>query len=87
VDSISHYCVKSVPHIKGSLIYDINGDDKTLFRGELLFLIRVMRGRMRTWEFIEHDVAPVSFPFLKPMPHLRHYPFIVGVKQYYYISL
>ena len=70
MESISHYSVGNLPHISCTLTYDINGDDDNLLRGELLTLIRIMRGRMRHRDFIEHDVVPVSFRFLILKPKL-----------------
>jgi hypothetical protein len=43
------------------MLYDVDGDDR-LLRGELLALIRIMRGRLNTRSLVDHVVAPVSIP-------------------------
>lgn len=45
-----------------SIIYDIDGKDGELLRGELLTLIRIMYGRLSTKSLIEHVLAPVRNP-------------------------
>lgn len=59
----------TIPHFKCTMFYDIDGDNETLLRGELLALIRIMRGILRKRCFIEHHIAPVSSEFSRPHRH------------------
>ncbi|KKA22961.1 hypothetical protein T310_3012 [Rasamsonia emersonii CBS 393.64] len=56
---VYHHHDTRFPHIKCTMFYDIDGDNETLLRGELLALIRIMRGILRKRCFIEHNIAPV----------------------------
>lgn len=51
------------PHMKFGMIYDVDGEDDKLLRGELLALLRLMIGRSNLKAFVDHMVIPVSiFP-------------------------
>lgn len=58
-----HRDTERVPHIKCIMIYDTDGDNNTLLRGELLALIRIIKGRLSTVCFVDHYIAPVRISF------------------------
>lgn len=47
------------------MISDVDGDGETLFRGELLALIRMIRGSLAKKCFVDHTVHPVGFCHLE----------------------
>lgn len=58
----SVYCHNSkYPHVKATMISDHEGNDGTLFRGELLALIRLIRGRLATKYVAHYSNYPVSY--------------------------
>ncbi|RFU30281.1 hypothetical protein B7463_g6048, partial [Scytalidium lignicola] len=55
------------PHLLSFLIYDIDGNPRRLLRGELLVIIRLMRGQLETVQFQAFAKAPILlFSFMGP---------------------
>lgn len=54
-----HHIIENTPHMK-SIIFNNSkgGNNEILLRGELLSLVAIMRGRLRS--FPDHSIAPVS---------------------------
>lgn len=67
VESIYHHRDTRFPHLKSTMISDVDGDGETLFRGELFALIRMIRGCLATKGFAGHTVYPVGvYPYTDP---------------------
>lgn len=45
-----------------SMVSDVNADDR-LLRSELLYIVRIMAGRLNMLSLVEHMMTPVLFPF------------------------
>ncbi|KAL2005981.1 hypothetical protein VTN00DRAFT_9635 [Thermoascus crustaceus] len=71
VDAIYHYHDTKFPHLKSMMISDVDGDNETLSRGELLALIRMIRGRLATKKFAGHPVHPVLLFSMMGTQHAR----------------
>ncbi|KAJ9244240.1 hypothetical protein DTO169E5_1845 [Paecilomyces variotii] len=71
VDAVYHYHDTKFPHLKSMMISDVDGDNETLFRGELLALIRMIRGRLETKKFARSPVHPVLLFSMMGTQHAR----------------
>ncbi|KAJ9199471.1 hypothetical protein C8Q69DRAFT_441138 [Paecilomyces variotii] len=68
----SVYCHNSkYPHVKATMISDHEGNDGTLFRGELLALIRLIRGRLATKSVAHYSNYPVLLFSMMGVQHVR----------------
>ncbi|KAJ5205846.1 hypothetical protein N7491_003530 [Penicillium cf. griseofulvum] len=47
------------PHFKATIYNDLEADDETCFRGELLVILRLMLGQLRKMRLVCHHKAPV----------------------------
>ncbi|CAI7631583.1 unnamed protein product [Penicillium glandicola] len=47
------------PHFKAVIYNDLEADNETYFRGELLISLRLMLGQLRKVRLVHHNIAPV----------------------------
>lgn len=47
------------PHFKAVIYNDLEADNETCFRGELLIILRLMLGQLRKIRLLHHNIAPV----------------------------
>ncbi|KAJ5962124.1 hypothetical protein N7501_007065 [Penicillium viridicatum] len=50
---------KEFPHLKAVMYNDLEADNNTCFRGELLISLRIMLGQLRKVRLVHHQIAPV----------------------------
>lgn len=51
------------PHMKAVIYHGLEGEDRTLCRGELLIILRLMLGQLKKTRLLRHKVVPVSLSF------------------------
>lgn len=59
---------KEFPHFKAVIYNDLEADNNTCFRGELLITLRIMLGQLRKVRFVHHQIAPNSLFSFSPIP-------------------
>ncbi|RFU26522.1 hypothetical protein B7463_g9815, partial [Scytalidium lignicola] len=69
--SIYHNEKGESPHLKGTMISDIEGKDVILYRGEILALVRIIKSRLHQSAFATHDFHPVFMLSITGTQHVR----------------
>ena len=60
---------KEYPHFKAVIYTDMEADDKTCFRSEVLISLRLMLAQLRKVRLMHHKIAPVIIDSsLSPIP-------------------
>ena len=60
---------KEYPHLKAVIYTDMEADDKTCFRSEVLISLRLMLAQLRKVRLMHHKIAPVIIDSsLSPIP-------------------
>ncbi|RAH48836.1 uncharacterized protein BO95DRAFT_460691 [Aspergillus brunneoviolaceus CBS 621.78] len=59
------------PHMKAMVYNNLDDNENTLLRGEVVITLRVINGQMRRSRFFEHSTVPVLLLFFLGPQHAR----------------